>query len=433
MAMRLGTVSLVAALVLAGGCQSEVRPTGAASRDGTIVAPVQVGVQGKADVSSRAYANFAAAVLLHARSDRLIIEAGGLERRTAWPSRHKRRRLHQEALHLWKQAVQRYQGVLRHDPKSIEGSEGLARGYFDRGSPQLGIHWLKRAVAIDGEDFKLLYRLGVRCEQAKRTPEAVQAYARAEKARPGPEKSRLLPLTLLKLGRLYENQKQLDKAAATYIRFIELKKETDDVYGDNSALIGLLKNRAPVHRKLAEVYSRQGKHAKAAEAFRTAYRLQPRVTRSLLRLAAAYSAAGDYQRAIQTCKKYVEKEPNRLDGMTLLVDIYKKMVSDHLGLVVQTVNHNMILAKKIDKALSAHDEPAPKGEPPAPASIVPEYQAFSMYNSQMRTAGWTLVKSRAFSCSDCGQKAKLGKWTKDGEPMHEACTNAVCSRYLPPR
>ena len=129
----------------------------------------------------------------------------------------------------------------------------------------------------------------------------------------------------------------------------------------------------------------------------------------------------DLERAVREHKGAVRK------------DIYKKMVSDHLGLVVQTVNHNMILAKKIDKALSAHDEPAPKGEPPAPASIVPEYQAFSMYNSQMRTAGWTLVKSRAFSCSDCGQKAKLGKWTKDGEPMHEACTNAVCSRYLPPR
>ena len=324
--MRLAAVSLALALVLTGGCQSEVRPTGAASRDGTIVAPVQVDAQSRdRESGSQAYANFAAAVLLHARSDRLISEAEGLELGTARPSRLRRSRLHQEAFHLWKQAVQRYEKVLLYDPKSVEACERLARGYSDRGDTERAVHWLKRAVAIDGGDFKLLFHLGVGCEELKRTREAVEAYTQAEKARPGPDKSRLLPLILLKLGRLYENQNQLDEAAATYIRFIEFKKEADDVYGNNTALIELLKNRAPAYRKLADVYTRQGKHVQAAEAFKTAYRLQPQVTRSLLGLASAEADAGDYPRAVETCKKYVEKEPNRLDGMTLLVDIYKKM------------------------------------------------------------------------------------------------------------
>ena len=325
MRMKLTAGALVVVLVLAAGCRSEPAPTGAASRDGTITVPVQMLTDERPDVRSQAYASFAAAVLLHARSDRLITEAQEPFLGPDPPSALKRTRLHQEAQQLWKQAVEHYQKTLLYDPKSVDVCERLARGYFDRGDTQSGIEWLNRGVAIDEGDFLLLYRLGVHCEQARRIPDAIHAYARAEKARDDPEKRRLLPLVILKLGSLYEGRNRFDEAADAYVRFIELKSEADHVYGDNSALIELLKNRAPVYRKLGEVYGKQNQYAKAAEAFKIAYRLQPSVSRSLLSLAQTYLAAADHDKAIETCKKYIEREPSRLDGMTLLVEIYRKM------------------------------------------------------------------------------------------------------------
>jgi len=320
---KLTVVSLLAAVVVAVGCQTP--PSGVASRNGGIAGPAAEGVQKLADVGSGAYASFATAVMLQSMSDRLLAEARGSALSEPPLSAQEVQARHKQASELWEQAVGDYQKTLALDSKSVAACERLATGYFDRGDSELAVHWLKQAIKIDGGDFMLLYRLGMALERAGNTREAVKAYTQAENARLDGDKRRLLPLVILKLGTLYEARSRFPDAAAAFTRFLDLKKEADDVYEGNSALIGLLNNRAPVYRRLGEVYIRAHKYNEAAAAFREALKLEPTETRSLLKLAEAYQDAGDFKQAVDTCKSYIEKEPNRLDGMTLLVDIYKKM------------------------------------------------------------------------------------------------------------
>ena len=100
-------------------------------------------------------------------------------------------------------------------------------------------------------------------ERAGDAREAVKAYGLAENARLDGDKRKLLPLVLLKLGTLYDARNRLDDAAAAFRRFLDLKKEADGVYEENDALIELMNNRAPVCRRLGDLYIRSHKFKEA--------------------------------------------------------------------------------------------------------------------------------------------------------------------------
>lgn len=331
--MKLTGLSLITALVLAMGCQTP--PSGVASTSGAGLSAAGVptvknhakgqDVPKLADVGSGAYASFGAAVMLQSMSDRMLAEARGAALSESPLSDKEVVALRQQSKDLWEQAVAEYQKALALDPKSVAVCERLATGYFDRGENDSGIHWLKQAVKIDDADFLLVYRLGMALERAGDAREAVKAYGLAENARLDSDKRKLLPLVLLKLGTLYDARNRLDDAAAAFRRFLDLKKEADGVYEENDALIELMNNRAPVCRRLGDLYIRLHKFKEAADAFAEAYKLDPRETHSLLNLAETYKEAGEFPKAVETCKTYIEKEPNRLDGMALLVEIYRKM------------------------------------------------------------------------------------------------------------
>ena len=96
--------------------------------------------------STQAYANFAYAVLLHARSDRLLGQARGLTLAERPPTAAERREFHREASELWNQAVLRYQRTLAFDTKSVAACNQLAEGYFDRGDTERGLDDRRRTA-----------------------------------------------------------------------------------------------------------------------------------------------------------------------------------------------------------------------------------------------------------------------------------------------
>ena len=366
--------SFLTVVLLAGGCGFP--QDGLVARDG-LHAPETPGVRKLADVDARAYANFATAVVLHQRSDEIhsrlrrpsIAKGLTLDERIG---------LQQEAREFWDEAVVLYKVALARDPKAVEVCSQLASGYFDRSSRIRGFYWLKRAVKLDDGDFMLLFRLGMRFEEDRKTSEAVDAYARAEKARDGADKRRMLPLVMLKSGGLCKGAGRFREAAEIYQRFIKLEKQPDDVYEGNAALIELMGNRAPVWRELAEVYSLMGRHLEAAKAYGEAYRLQPEVTRSLAQMALAYQSGRYYALAVEAFRKYIhalsdelEKAPDDevetvsedpsaarverlkhlrlqrdlLQGLKLIVGVYKKRykLTDSLGAAQRCAAENPTL------------------------------------------------------------------------------------------
>jgi tetratricopeptide (TPR) repeat protein len=286
---------------------------------------VSEGVQRRPDVNPAAYASFASAAMLHARSDALLTQLQSFPFAFSETTPEERKRMEAESAETWRQAVEMYRKTLLYDPKSIAACESLARGYFERGDMGRGLEWLKRAAQADKRDFLLLYRLGLLCERSKQVREAIQAFEEAEKARDDADKTKLLPLVLLKLGRLYESQDKPDEAAAAYSRFLKLKREEDRAYEGNALIIELMKNPAPLYNSLGELYGRVGRHKDAVGAFAEALRLQPQTTQTMLKLAEAHKNAKDYAEAARTCKEFIEKEPDRLDGMSLLIEIHKDM------------------------------------------------------------------------------------------------------------
>ncbi len=114
-------------------------------------------------------------------------------------------------------------------------------------------------------------------------------------------------------------------------------------------------------------------------------------------------------------------------------DTYKKMVSDHLGLVVQTVNHNMILAKEIDKALSAYDEPEKPEDKTKnvkfKSTVRPDQAGeFSQMITLMQKKGYKLLTNKPLACPACDEK-KLGRFgdsTKSPGKV-DVCANPLCT------
>ncbi len=323
MSNRLVIPALVSVALLLAGC--EALPTGAASTDKDLAIPPTVDVAPRSGgVAAEAFAEFGAAVMLHEESNRLLAESQGPAARGKTDM--ERRRLEQQSAELWSQAVVRYKKALAIDPASAAVCERLSTGLLDRGDAAQGLRYLSEAARLDPGNFVRLYRLGAQYERAGRVPEAVEAYARAERATlADDDERRALPLVVLKIASLQESQGKLADAVATYERFMKLPKQPDALYAENPGLLELMKNYAPVWRKLGELRKKLGKPADAVAAYREALKLQPEGAQVLLRIAEVHRDAGQFQAAVDACKEYVEREPNRLDGMAFLVELYKAM------------------------------------------------------------------------------------------------------------
>ena len=290
---------------LPAGCQHQ--PDGVVSRDGLLAAPAAITPTRRAEVDAGAYAAYAAAVGLHARSDALIENLVDSRLPVA-----ERIRMQQQAKGLWDRAARHYLVALARDPKSVDVCSGLARGYVDRGDTVQGTHYLKRALKLDPNDFMLRFRLAMCHEDSRRFDEAIAAYAAATDARVDEDKRRMLPFAVLRYANLCAEHNQLEKAVVGYRRFLALRREDDEVYGNQAGIVELMKNPALIHRTLGRILARLNRHAESAQAFREAYKLTPEVTGSLMQVALAWRDAKRYDRANAVCVEYLDVVTRRL-------------------------------------------------------------------------------------------------------------------------
>ncbi len=318
---RRALLLVIAAALCLAGC--EAIPMGIASSDANAGIPAADLMPNESGAGAKALAEFGAAVMLHEESDGLLVEARGASKATA----AQRREAEAQSAELWKQAVKRYEATLAADAKCVAACQRLSSGYFDRNDGEQGLLWLKRAAELNPGDFGVLFSLGVQNERAGRAADAIDAYARAERARPeGDEQGRFVPVVVFELARLLEQQNKPSEAAAAWERFLKLKPLGDEAYQGNRTLLDirdLMKNHAPVLEKIAELYVKIGKPDQAVAAWRDAYKAQPDFPQALLRIAELRRDTGNLPAAVEVCKEYIEKEPGRLDGMTLLVELYK--------------------------------------------------------------------------------------------------------------
>ncbi len=134
----------------------------------------------------------------------------------------------------------------------------------------------------------------------------------------------------IKLGTIYQNQGQLDKAIIEFKKAIEINPDS-----------------MLAHSNLAYIYESQGKFAEAIEEMKEVARIKPDLPQVYVSLGLLYDRQSMYDNAIAEFKKALQLEPNSTLALVNLGIVYRKK-----GMIDEAINYfNKVTGTQSDPAI----------------------------------------------------------------------------------
>jgi tetratricopeptide (TPR) repeat protein len=198
------------------------------------------------------------------------------------------------------QARQRYEQILRNDPRhagalNLLGLLARQQGQFER-----AIEYLREAVAIDDSQAAFFANLGESHRGLNQWAEAIDCYRRAARIQPA------APEVYYYLGTLYAESGQLEEAVSSFQRTIQLQPQNADA-----------------HFRLGQALHAQEKLPQAIACFQQLLRLKPDQPGALINLGTILAKTGKLSEARDCYERVALLHPTLADGHFNLGNVFK--------------------------------------------------------------------------------------------------------------
>ncbi len=209
-------------------------------------------------------------------------------------------------LHLWQDTETLYRHMIAHAPRAGQLYDGLGVELYAKGERAEARALYERAVELNPANYAALNNLGMALADLGRYDAAKDYFARAIQA--ARERGAEFPEGLANLGRTLVQLNRADEALPYYQKALAVKPHMPDV-----------------HHSLGVYWAMQGDLDKAADAFRTASRLDPTLVPpriGLARLLAVRGRAAEARMLLEELRQRVPGDPRvaaelqRLQQMT---------------------------------------------------------------------------------------------------------------------
>ncbi len=238
-----------------------------------------------------------------------------------------------EAANLVKKAQDAYQKLLgmTTNPRILADANKrftliTAKEYAQKGDTTAALKLLDDLRKQTGDDPEVIYYIGVTNSLANNVDAAEQAFKKIIQMLPN---NRNAYQNLIKL---YEQQRQYDKAIAAMERMIKTEDPRSREYQEDSLGLQLLKGRLALEK---------GDAGKALSAFNKALTIDPRNAFANYNLGVIYQQEGRWKEAERSLNAVLESMPGNLDAQLRLSGIYieTNQIQKAVGLLEGLINN----------------------------------------------------------------------------------------------
>lgn len=204
-------------------------------------------------------------------------------------------------------AMEAYQKALEHDPEAAAICRELISIAFALDRTDEAVEYALKAAELDPSDRLLLRRWGLRLESRGDRPGALRLLERAAEA-PGLRKESADFVRLSnRLGRLYTDTGQYEKAADAFALVLEALQEPERYLLDQRTHRLLLGRPQDTYEKFGRAFLKAGRAEDAIRAFQLAQEAAPEEGRFSYNLAQVYASTKQYEKALEELKKYFDE------------------------------------------------------------------------------------------------------------------------------
>jgi len=207
---------------------------------------------------------------------------------------------------LIKEAIEKFNEILKIDTTNIEAYIHLAQCYKELGEYDNAIRHFKKAASFKPDNAEVHNGLGNIYKSMGRVDGAFEEFKVAFDLDPDD------PMTTTNIGWCYQQKLEMAKAMEYY----------------NKAL-ALDSGIATAHANLGICYRLKGNLRQAIEELHTAIKNEPELAFAHSELGACMATKGDIEEAIRYCKKGIELDPEGLDGYNNLAVCYERKGEHH--------------------------------------------------------------------------------------------------------
>lgn len=221
-----------------------------------------------------------------------------------------------------------YRKALQNDPKSLAIHKALIKLANALNQKEEASKYLRDAINLAPDDFQLLSSLGQELEEQGQIESAVDLFNRAADSPQVNAHSPLAVMLKLKVGSLYEQLGDADKASPFYRAVMDAMNDPDE-YGlanvQTRPEFVFLRNKAEVYERFGNIFRTANRFDDALDAFQHAQKSSPRNSRFLLNIAQVYVDQEKLPDALENLERYLKDQPHGSPAYELLATVLTKL------------------------------------------------------------------------------------------------------------